>query len=99
MRDHVQHDLENIAVDFPEHEVFSLLGKGGFGEVYHCRELEGLQREVDTSNPSGAGSVPRQLPLSRRIDQLAPRSSQRSRQVSGRYSPITEDVETTIDQR
>ena len=32
--------------DFPGFEVVSLLGEGGFGEVYRCKELEGLGREV-----------------------------------------------------
>jgi len=46
MPDQEQPDLENFSVEFPGHEVLSLLGEGGFGEVYHCRELEGLKREV-----------------------------------------------------
>ncbi len=32
--------------DFPGFEVVSLVGEGGFGEVYRCKELKGLGREV-----------------------------------------------------
>lgn len=46
MPDQEQPDLENISVEFPGHEVLSLLGEGGFGEVYRCKELTGLGREV-----------------------------------------------------
>ena len=44
-------DLNDPDVDIPGYEVFSLIGEGGFGEdgfgeVYHCREVEGLKRDV-----------------------------------------------------
>ncbi len=56
LADHVPSDLNDPDVDIPGYEVFSLIGEGGFGEdgfgedgfgeVYHCREVEGLKRDV-----------------------------------------------------
>ena len=33
-------------VQIPGYDVESLLGEGGFGEVYRCREVSGLKRTV-----------------------------------------------------
>ncbi|MDE0960107.1 MAG: serine/threonine-protein kinase [Planctomycetota bacterium] len=46
MNNNTEPDPSRNFPEFPGHEVLSLLGEGGFGEVYHCRELEGLGREV-----------------------------------------------------
>ena len=33
-------------LQFPGHETIALIGEGGFGEVYRCREIDELKREV-----------------------------------------------------
>jgi len=46
MSTHKQQRNTDAMPEFPEYEVISLIGEGGFGEVYRCRELTDLKREV-----------------------------------------------------
>ncbi len=46
MNKHIEPDPAEVLPEFSGFEVVSLVGEGGFGEVYRCKELEGLCREV-----------------------------------------------------
>lgn len=46
MDDPEQSDLNPPPLEIPGYQSISLVGEGGFGEVYHCREQEGLKRDV-----------------------------------------------------
>ena len=46
MPDQERPNLEAHTIEIPGFVVLNLIGEGGFGEVYRCREQEGLKRDV-----------------------------------------------------